>query len=119
MRRSFTHNFRAGESMAKPAQSKPRKTLKDVMEGNDDLALPAPLDVSDVVSVVRPTDGAAPALQDWVTALLIMHGVKARWVINYWLVSNKAGAESGISKNYTFDEVQSVLKDLAGRTARR
>ncbi len=106
--------------MAKPAQPKPNKTLKEVMAGNDDLAVSVPPpDVSDIVSVARVSGSGAPVLDEWVTALLIMHGVKARWVINYWLVSNKAGAESGISKNYTFDEVQSVLKDMAGRTARR
>jgi hypothetical protein len=107
--------------MIKPA--KPKKTLKEIMTGNDDLSVSevrVPLDVSDIVSVSSVSSGTnVPVLEDWVTALLIMHGIKARWVINYWLVSNKAGAESGISRNYTFDEVQSVLKDMAGRTARR
>jgi hypothetical protein len=102
--------------------SKGRKTsLFETMRDNTDLSSSAIN--PDAPVVMAPACASlgteVPVLEDWVTALLIMHGVKARWVINYWLVSNKAGAESGISRNYTFDEVQSVLKDMAGRTARR
>jgi len=98
-----------------------KTTLFETMKNNTDLS---GRDINpDAPVVMAPAPASlgtdVPVLEDWVTALLIMHGVKARWVINYWLVSNKAGAESGISRNYTFDEVQSVLKDMAGRTARR
>jgi hypothetical protein len=102
--------------------SKGRKTsLFETMQNNNDLASSAINPDAPVVLQPAPASLGTdvPVLEEWVTALLIMHGVKARWVINYWLVSNKAGAESGISRNYTFDEVQSVLKDMAGRTARR
>lgn len=98
-----------------------KTTLFETMKGNSDLA--STIINPDAPVVLQPSASSAgtdiPVLEEWVTALLIMHGVKARWVFNYWLVSNKAGAESGISAKYTFDEVQSVLRDLAGRTARR
>jgi hypothetical protein len=98
-----------------------RANLFEIMQDNCDLATTA-MNVHD--DVVRPATPASrgtdvPVLEEWVTALFIMHGIKARWSMNYWLVSNKAGAESGISRNHTFEEVQAVVRDLANRTARR
>lgn len=98
-----------------------KTTLFETMKNNSDLSSSAINPDQDVVMAPAPASlgTEVPVLEDWVTALLIMHGVKARWVMNYWLVSNRAGAESGISRNHTFDEVNFVLNDLARRTARR
>ena len=97
-----------------------KTTLFEVMKDNADLTPMGNPDASVVLPATPASKGTdIPVLDEWVTALLIMRGIKARWVMNYWLVSNKAGAESGISRNYTFDEVNSVLIDLANRTAKR
>lgn len=107
--------------MTQKIQKGRKTTLFETMTGNSDLASTTIHPDAPVVLQPAPASKGTdvPVLDEWVTALFIMHGVKARWVINYWLVSNSAGAESGISRNYTFDEVQSVLKNMAGRTARR
>jgi hypothetical protein len=108
--------------MTQKIQAGRKTTLLDTMRDNTDLAS-ATVWNSDQPTVLEPTPASRgkdiPVLEDWVTALLIMNGVKARWVLNYWLVSNAQGAESGLSPRPSFDEVQSVLKNMAGRTAKR
>ena len=95
--------------------------LMEAMRGNSDLTSTAINPDRPVVLPPTPASaGTNPQpLPDWCTALFIMHGIKARWVINYYQVSNMAGAESGVNDHPTFEQVDAVIKDLARRTAKR
>ncbi len=59
--------------------------------------------------------GTQPELDHAFTALLIMYGCKARWVINYWKITNKYGVETGVSARNDGDEWQSVLSGIADK----
>jgi hypothetical protein len=95
--------------------------LIGAMRSNDDLTSTAINPDKPVILAPAPASAGtnAPMLEEWVTALFIMNGVQARWVINYWLVANRAGAESGIPAVPTYDQVIHVINDLARRTAKR
>lgn len=98
-----------------------KKTLKETMA--EDHALVTANQNWDAPVVLEPSPASrgtsVPVLPEWATAMMIMHGIKARWVINYWLVSNKYGAESGVSSRDNYDEWESVIKNMASRTATR
>lgn len=98
-----------------------KSRLFETMVNNTDLAAGHGNYDAPVIQPAAPASRGsdAPPLEEFVTALFIMHGIKARWVFNYWLISNAAGAESGLPAKPTYDQVMTEIKALATRTARR
>lgn len=97
-----------------------KKTLSEIMAG--DGSLTTGNQNWDAPVVLEPTPASRgtniPVLPEWATALMIMHGVKAKWVINYWKVS-KGNVESGVSARDNYDEWAAVIKEMVGRAAVR
>lgn len=95
--------------------------LFETMNNNSDLSSTAIN--PDAPVVTAPTQSSLgsdiPMLREWETAFMIMNGLKARWAFNYWQVSNREGAESGIPKNAELHHWESVAEDLQSRTAKR
>lgn len=61
--------------------------------------------------------GTEGALPEWASAMLIMNGCRAKWAVNYWVIS-KGSVESGISGRNNFDEWVSVINDVVARSTR-
>ena len=52
-------------------------------------------------------------MSEAIEALMIMNGVKAKWVINYFVVSNKIGINTGVSGRNDYAEWENAMKVLA------
>ena len=98
-----------------------KNSLAQIMAGDAALVSPGMNWDAPVVLPATPASVdafAQPPLHEGITALLIMNGCTAKWAVNFWLVTNRAGARAHVSGRGDFEEWLAATKDLANRTAR-
>ena len=99
-----------------------KASLAQIMAGDDALVSPGMNWNAPVVLPATPASVdkfAAPELHEGITALMIMNGCQAKWAVNFWRVSNRAGALTHVSGKNDFDEWNDAIKSLASRTVTR
>lgn len=102
-----------------------RKLAKLTQVMADDTALVTPNVNWNAPTILPPAIPAAtdkfaqPEMPEGFSALLIMHGLQAKWCLNYWRLSNRNGAVAHVSARNDWDEWQSAVKNLANTVVTR
>lgn len=98
-----------------------KTTLAQMMAGDDALVTPGLNWNAPTMLPATPAsqdEFAQPPLHEGLVALMIIHGLSAKWAVNFWLVTNKAGARAHVSRREDWDEWQAAVKSLAERTVK-
>lgn len=94
-----------------------RTGLAAMMAGDDALVTPGRDWNANVIGSALH-GSSSPPLHEGFSALLIMHGLTAKWCINYWMLENREGARAHVSAKEDFDEWQAAVKSIDSRTVK-